>query len=229
VIVEPVAANMGLVAPRPGFLQGLRAACDAVGALLIFDEVITGFRLGRGGAAGRFSVTADLTCLGKVIGGGLPLAALAGRRELMETLAPTGPVYQAGTLSGNPLATAAGLATLALLDEGAYHELERRVARLGTGLAAAIGSAGLPVRVPVVGTLCAVFFTDEAVEDFDGAHRAAASGLYAPFFRAMARRQVSLAPSAYEVSFTSLAHSEAEIDETIDKAAAAAAEVAAGR
>ncbi len=228
VIVEPVAANMGLVAPEAGFLEGLRAACDRAGALLIFDEVITGFRLGRGGATAAVGVQPDLWCFGKVIGGGLPLAALGGPRDLMSQLAPEGPVYQAGTLSGNPLATAAGLAVLERLPDEAYGELESRVRRLAAGLEEVIGSAGLAVQVPVFGTLCSLFFTDDTVRDYDGARRAASSGLYAPFFRAMLARGIALAPSPYEVAFVSLAHSQADVDRTIEAAAGAALEVAAG-
>jgi len=226
VIVEPVAANMGLVAPVPDFLDGLRRACDESGALLIFDEVITGFRLGRSGAAGYYGVTADLTCLGKVIGGGLPLAAVAGRADLLERLAPTGPVYQAGTLSGNPLATAAGLAVLGCLGADVFAALGERVARLRDGLAAAIGASGLAVEVPAVGPLLGIFFSPEPVRDYEGAVAAASNNHYAPFFRAMLSRGVALAPSPYEVVFTSLAHRDADIDMTIDAAAAAAEEVA---
>ncbi len=229
VIVEPVAANMGLVNPAPGFLEGLRAACDRAGALLVFDEVITGFRVGRAGATGALGVRPDLWCFGKVIGGGLPLAALGGRTGLMAQLAPLGPVYQAGTLSGNPLATAAGLRVLEHLDEGAYARLESSVSRLAGGLAEAIGQSGLPVEVPQFRTLLSIFFSGEPVLDYDGATRAAASGYYAPFFRAMLSRGVALAPSPYEVAFVSLAHSEDDIDRTIEAAAAAAREVAAGR
>jgi len=227
VIVEPVAANMGLVPPAEGFLEGLRDACDAVGALLIFDEVITGFRVCRGAVSGLVGVRPDLWTFGKVVGGGLPLAALGGRRDVMELLAPAGPVYQAGTLSGNPLATAAGLAVLGRLTASGYDELSSRVARLGRGLGEAIGSAGLPVQVPVYRTLFSVFFSDEPVVDYDGARAAAASGLYRDFFLAMAARGVALAPSAYEVGFVSMAHSEADIDRTVELAAEAAAEVAA--
>ncbi len=228
VIVEPVAANMGLVVPLDGYPAGLRAACDRAGALLVFDEVITGFRVGRAGATGAVGVRPDLWCFGKVIGGGLPLAALAGRRDVMSQLAPLGPVYQAGTLSGNPLATAAGLAVLERLGEEAYAELAASVRRLADGLAEAIGLSGLPVEVPVFGTLCSVFFSDEPVRDFDGARRAAANGLYAPFFRAMLARGIALAPSPYEIAFVSLAHSPADIDRTIDAAGEAAREVADG-
>jgi glutamate-1-semialdehyde 2,1-aminomutase len=229
IIVEPVAANMGLVPPAPGWLTGLRAACDEAGALLIFDEVITGFRLGRGSVAERFGVRPDLWTFGKVVGGGLPLAALGGRREIMEQLAPLGPVYQAGTLSGNPLATAAGLAVLECLTEERYDLLSDRVARLATGLEEAITSAGLPVQVPVCRTLFGIFFSDEAVTDYDGAKRAASNGLYAPFFHAMLARGVALAPSAYEVAFCSMAHGDADLDRTVEAAAEAAREVAAGR
>ena len=229
VIVEPVAANMGLVVPEPEYLARLRSACDAAGTLLIFDEVITGFRVARSGAAPLFGVQPDLWTFGKVIGGGLPLAALAGKVELMEHLAPVGSVYQAGTLSGNPLATAAGLAVLAQLDEGAYDSLAARVARLAQGLREAISSAGLEVQVPVFRTLLGIYFTDSPVENYDDAVRAASNGIYAPFFQAMLRRGVALAPSAYEVGFCSLAHSESDIDRTIETAAAAASEVAAAR
>ena len=226
VIVEPVAANMGLVPPVAGYLQGLRAACDRAGALLVFDEVITGFRVGRTGATGVLGVQPDLWCFGKVIGGGLPLAAFGGRKDIMSQLAPLGPVYQAGTLSGNPLATAAGLAVLDHLDEDAYARLERNVSRLANGLAEAIGQCGLPVEIPVFRTLFSVFFANGPVLDYEGASRSAACGLYAPFFRAMLSRGVALAPSPYEVAFTSLAHSEGDIDRTIEAAADAAREVA---
>ena len=226
VIVEPVAANMGLVPPIEGFLPGLREACDRSGAVLIFDEVITGFRVARTGVTGVLGVQPDLWCFGKVIGGGLPLAAIGGRRELMSQLAPLGPVYQAGTLSGNPLATAAGLAVLEHLTEDAFGRLESSVARLAAGLAAAITSGGLAVEVPVFRTLFSIFFSDEPVHDYQGAARAAASGLYAPFFRAMLARGVALAPSPYEIAFMSLAHSSEDIDRTIEAAGDAAREVA---
>jgi glutamate-1-semialdehyde 2,1-aminomutase len=227
VIVEPVAANMGLVLPPPGFLEGLREACDMSGALLVFDEVITGFRVSRAGASELFGVRPDLWTFGKVIGGGLPLAALGGRRDVMEDLAPAGRVYQAGTLSGNPLATAAGLAVLGLLHEDAYEALSERVARLAAGLLEAIAGAGLAVELPVFRTLFSIFFTDLPVRNYDHAVRSAATGLYAPFFRAMLRRRVALAPSAYEVGFCSLAHTDADVDRTVEAAAEAAREVAA--
>lgn len=227
VVVEPVAANMGLVEPEPGFLAALRAECDRVGALLLFDEVITGFRLAHGGAEEWSGVRPDLWCFGKVIGGGLPVGAFAGSREVMAHLAPLGPVYQAGTLSGNPLATAAGLAALAALDRGAYERLCTTAARLADGLAAAIASAGLAVQVPRVGPLVGLFFAEAPVRNFDDANAAAQNGRYAPFFHAMLRRGVALAPGAYEAIFPSLAHTDAIIDETIEAAASSAAEVAA--
>jgi glutamate-1-semialdehyde 2,1-aminomutase len=226
VIVEPVAANMGLVPPEAGFLQGLRQVCDDAGALLVFDEVITGFRLDLAGASGLFGIRPDLWCFGKVIGGGLPLAALGGRRDLMSMLAPIGAVYQAGTLSGNPLATAAGLAVLARLRPESYAELRASVESFAAGLREVIGDAGLPVQVPVASTILSVFFSDEPVRDYDGAVKAAGNGLYAPFFRAMLARGVALAPSPYEVAFPGLAHNEGIIDRTIEAAAAAATEVA---
>ncbi len=222
VIVEPIAANMGLVPPAPGFLQGLREACDRAGALLIFDEVITGFRVARGGASGFTHVRPDLWTFGKVIGGGLPLAAFAGRRDVMEALAPVGPVYQAGTLSGNPLATAAGLAVLDLLDDAAYSMLSGRAAELGTMLGTILNEV-TPAQVPVVGTLVGVFFGDELVSDYAGSRASAATGWYPRFFRAMIDRGVALAPGAYEVLFPSLAHTWDDIERTVDLARAAIA------
>lgn len=227
VIVEPVAANMGLVPPSTGYLAGLRRACDEAGALLVFDEVITGFRMTRGSVADLFGVRPDLWTFGKVIGGGLPLAAVGGRRDVMEHLAPLGPVYQAGTLSGNPLATAAGLAVLELLPPEVFDDLAGRVGRLASGLADAISSAGLPVQVPACRTLFAIFFTEEPVNDYDGAKAANSNGLYAKFFHAMLDRGVALAPSGYEVGFCSLAHTDADIEVTIAAAGAAAEAVAA--
>jgi len=227
VIVEPVAANMGLVAPAPGFLEGLRAECDRVGALLLFDEVITGFRLAPGGAAEFFGVRPDLWCFGKVIGGGLPVGAFGGRRDVMAELAPLGPVYQAGTLSGNPLATAAGLAVLSLLDEGAYLMLAGRAEHLAKELPPVIEEAGWPVQVPRVGPLLGVFFAAAPVVDYDGARAAAGNGRYARWFHAMLDRGVALAPGAYEVMFPSLAHTYADLDRTVDVASAAAHAAAA--
>jgi len=228
VIVEPVAANMGLVPPDAGFLEGLRRACDEAGALLIFDEVISGFRIARGGAAEHFGVVADLYTFGKVIGGGLPLAAVGGSRRLMGELAPSGSIYQAGTLSGNPLATAAGLKVLSLLDGSTFDELSARVERLASGLTEAISAAGLVVQVPRLRTLFSIFFTDAPVRNFVGAKRAADSGLYARFFRSMLSRNIALAPSAYEVGFVSLAHTDQDIDETIEAARDSAVEVTKG-
>jgi glutamate-1-semialdehyde 2,1-aminomutase len=228
VVVEPVAANMGLVPPAPGFLEGLRAACDAGGALLVFDEVITGFRVGRAGAQGRFGVTPDLSCFGKVIGGGLPLAAFGGRADVMAVLAPEGPVYQAGTLSGNPLATAAGLAVLDLLDDAAYTSLAGRAAELAAGLAQVVAEAGLPVQVPVVGPLVGLFFSEVPPTDFASAKAADASA-YAAFFHEMLARGVALPPSPFEAVFPSLAHGKEELERTVDVAAAAAASAAVRR
>jgi glutamate-1-semialdehyde 2,1-aminomutase len=222
VIVEPVAANMGLVPPAPGFLEGLRQACDRAGAVLIFDEVITGFRLGPGGAAGVFGVRPDLWCFGKVIGGGLPLAAFGGRRDLMEQLAPVGAVYQAGTLSGNPLATAAGLAVLGELEEATYKELAARVGRFAAGVAAALGPL---VQVPVAGPLVGVFFGSQPVTDYDGATKSAATGRYPGLMHGLLDRGVAIAPGAYEVFFPSLAHTDADLTQTVEAFAA----VAAGR
>jgi glutamate-1-semialdehyde 2,1-aminomutase len=223
VFVEPVAANMGLVAPAPGFLAGLREACDDVGALLIFDEVITGFRIGAAGAQGDFGVTPDLSCFGKVIGGGLPVGAVGGPAEVMDVLAPVGPVYQAGTLSGNPLATAAGLAALALLDAAAYTGLADRAGRLASGLASALHGAGVPAVVPSVGPLVGLFFGETPAVDYDTA-KATDEQRYARFFHAMLERGVALAPGAYEVLFPGLAHT----DDVIEEIVAVATEVAAG-
>jgi glutamate-1-semialdehyde 2,1-aminomutase len=224
VIVEPIAANMGLVPPAPGFLEGLSEACTRVGALLIFDEVITGFRVSRGGASALFGVVPDLWCFGKVVGGGLPLAAFGGRRAVMDELAPVGPVYQAGTLSGNPVATAAGLACLSLLDDSDYKELAAFSGRLGAGLAAAGAEAGLEVQVPVFGPLIGMFFGSSVVRDYQGARTSAGTGLYPPVMRGLLERGIAIAPGPYEVLFPSLAHGEAELERTV----AAFSEVAAG-
>ncbi|MEY2470811.1 MAG: glutamate-semialdehyde -aminomutase [Actinomycetota bacterium] len=220
VIVEPVAANMGLVPPAPGFLEGLRAACDKAGALLIFDEVITGFRLSRTGASGRLGITPDLWCFGKVLGGGMPLAGFAGKAELMANLAPLGPVYQAGTLSGNPIATAAGATVLELLAESAYEQLEKTAGDLAKTLADALGSG---YHVPRCGTLVGIFCRDEPVANYDDAKAAAATGKYPRLFHGMLDRGVALAPGAYEILFPGLAHGPAEIEKTAEAAAAAAA------
>jgi glutamate-1-semialdehyde 2,1-aminomutase len=227
VIVEPAAANMGLVPPAPGFLAGLRAECDRVGALLIFDEVITGFRLARGGAQERYGVTPDLSCFGKVIGGGLNVGAFGGRADVMEQLAPLGAVYQAGTLSGNPLATAAGLAALALLDDDAYVRLETTASRLGAGLQAAFDAAGLTTRIPVEGTLVGLFMGAELPLDYAAA-RTTDTKAYALLFHALLDRGVALAPGPYEILFPGLAHVDAVVDEVVARAADAADAVAAG-
>ena len=223
VFVEPVAANMGVVAPAPGFLEGLRAECDRVGALLVFDEVITGFRLGTGGAQGQYGVRPDLTTFGKVIGGGLPIGAVGGRRDIMETLSPLGKVFHAGTLAGNPLATAAGRAALGELTPEAYELLRGRAARLSAVLTAACASAGLPASFPVVGTLVGMFFGPGAVPtNFDEA-KTTDEKLYAAFFHAMLAEGVALAPGAYEALFVGLGHT----DDVIDAIGAAATRAAA--
>ncbi len=227
VIVEPTAANMGLVPARPGFLAGLRAACDAAGALLVFDEVITGFRVGPGGASAATGVRPDLWCFGKVIGGGLPVGAFGGRRDVLAVLAPDGPVYQAGTLSGNPLATAAGLAVLTQMTSDRYAELADRVARFAERLAAAVRTGGLPVSVPVVGSLVGLFLAEGPIEDAAGARAAAAGSTFARFFGAMLRRGVLLPPGPYEAWFPGLAHGDDELDLVVAAAGEAAAEVAA--
>ena len=227
VVVEPVAANMGLVAPADGFLDGLRRACDAAGALLVFDEVISGFRLAKGGASEWFKVQPDLWCFGKVIGGGLPVGAFGGRWEIMEHLAPLGGVYQAGTLSGNPLAMAAGQATLDLLDGQAYQRLEATAARLAKGLADALTGAGLDAVLPRVGSLLGLFLGDREPTCFDEVKVIAENGLYPKVFHALLERGVALAPGPYEVLFPSLAHTDEVVDSTVEAAVQAAAAVAA--
>ena len=227
VVVEPVAANMGVVAPQPGFLEGLRAECDRVGALLIFDEVITGFRLGAGGAQQRYGVTPDLTAFGKVIGGGLPVGAVGGRAEVMSSLSPLGPVFHAGTLAGNPLATAAGLAVLNLLNDDVYRELERRAERLAHVLGDACTTHGLAVSFPRVGTLVGMYCgVGDAPTNFDAA-RTTDEDLYARFFHAMLAEGVAMAPGAYEALFVGLGHDDAVLDELGERAHRAAAAVAA--
>ena len=225
VCVEALPANMGLVPPKEGFLQELRAACDAAGALLLFDEVITGFRLARGGATEFFGVQPDVWCFGKVIGGGLPVGAFAASTEIMSHLAPLGGVYQAGTLSGNPLATAAGLATLELLDAGAYEQLTAKATRLADGMTEVLASAGLTAIVPRVGSLVGIFFTDTAPTNFDEASAAAENGIYPKFFHELLTQGVAWAPGAYEVLFPSLAHTEEVIDQTIEAVGQAAKQV----
>jgi len=226
VIVEPVAANMGLVPPVPGFLAGLRQACTEAGALLIFDEVITGFRLGPGGAAERYGVTPDISCFGKVIGGGLPIGALGAGSEIMETLAPNGPVYQAGTLSGNPLATAAGLAVLEQLTPAAYAELESRAGQFANGLRDVLTRSGFDAAVVQVGTLVGLYCGPAAEPgwapvDYDDA-RTTDEQAYARLHAELLKRGVAFAPGAYEAIFVSLAHSPDIIDEALVQIAAAA-------
>ncbi len=223
-LVEPVAGNMGCIPPADGYLPGLRELCDTYGALLVFDEVITGFRVSYGGAQSRYGVMPDLTCLGKVIGGGLPVGAYGGRRDLMVQLAPLGPVYQAGTLSGNPLAMAAGVATLrALQQPGVYDQLEQLASRLGQGLARAARQAGVSTWQSRVGSMMGVFFAARPVADYDAAMTSDTQA-YAKFFHAMLNRGVYLAPSQFECLFVSTAHTEDQIDRTIAAAEEAFAE-----
>jgi glutamate-1-semialdehyde 2,1-aminomutase len=209
VIVEPVAGNMGVVPPEPGFLEGLRSLCDASGALLVFDEVITGFRVARGGAQERYGVLPDLTVLGKIVGGGLPLAAFGGRADVMDHLAPAGEVYQAGTLSGNPLATAAGLSVLRRLREPSVYE---RLEEAGSRLEAGLSPFG---RVQRVGAMLTLFMRDEPVRDFDDA-QACDTARYGELFRHLLERGVYVAPSQFEAWFLSTAHGSAEVDKTVD-------------
>ncbi len=225
VLAEPYPANMGLVPPAEGFLPFLREQADGNGALLVFDEVISGFRVARGGAQEREAVTPDLTVLGKVIGGGLPAAAYAGRRDLMERVAPAGDVYQAGTLSGNPLATAAGLATLALLDVDAYARLDALSAALADGLRAAGTAAGVPVHVTRTTGLLTLFFGGDPVTDYEGA-KAADADAFASFCRAMLDRGIYLPPSQFEAWFPSLAHTDEQLERTLAAAGEALREVA---
>jgi glutamate-1-semialdehyde 2,1-aminomutase len=229
VIVEPVAANMNLVAPNPRFLAELRAACDHVGALLIFDEVITGFRVAPGGASSLLGVQPDLWCFGKVIGGGLPVGAFGGSRELLASLAPLGPVYQAGTLSGNPLAMAAGAAVLAAATPARYAALDARVQRFASDVRAAITAGGLYAVVPTVGPLCGIYLSRDPVDpptNFADASTLCDNGLYQKFFHALLRRGVAMAPGAYEILFVSMAHSDADLALAVDAMAESAKEVA---
>ncbi|MBN2339129.1 MAG: glutamate-1-semialdehyde 2,1-aminomutase [Acidobacteria bacterium] len=226
VIVEPVAGNMGIVLPAQGFLQRLRKLTREHGALLIFDEVITGFRLLYGGAQALLKVKPDLTCLGKVIGGGLPVGAYGGHRSIMKWVAPEGPVYQAGTLSGNPLAVSAGIAALeALKKEGVYAKLAAMTASLVVGLKKAAGEAGVPVRINSIGSMFTVFFTETEVRDFQTA-KTSDTERYARFFHAMLERGVYFPPSQFETGFLSLAHTKSDINATIELARAAFREVA---
>ena len=222
VIVEPVAANMGVVAPLPGFLEGLRAECDRVGALLIFDEVITGFRLGTGGAQAKYDIRADITCFGKVIGGGLPIGAIGGSAAVLEALTPLGKVFQSGTLAGNPIATAAGLAALDLLTGDVYMELLARTRRLAGVLRDACSAAGLVAQFPVVGTLLGMYFgAGDPPTNFDEA-KTTNEPAYAALFQGALREGLAFAPGAYEAVFVGLGHDDAVID-AIGVAAYAAA------
>lgn len=219
VIVEPVPGNMGVIIPDIEFLKGLREITSHHGALLIFDEVISGFRVSPGGAQELFGVSPDLTCLGKIIGGGLPVGAYGGRREIMEKMAPEGDIYQAGTLSGNPLAMAAGLATLWVLQgEGFYNELEEKGNTLFSGLEKAAGSEGLPVVVNRVGSMGTLFFTENPVTDFTSAKRSNAEK-FRKYYAGMLERGIYLAPSPFEATFVSIAHDDETIHETLKRAA----------
>jgi glutamate-1-semialdehyde 2,1-aminomutase len=223
IIIEPVAGNMGLVEPAPGYLEGLRALATKHGSVLIFDEVMTGFRVAYGGAQARYGVAPDLTTIGKIIGGGLPAAAFGGRAEIMQKLAPLGPVYQAGTLSGNPLAMAAGLTAMKILQRpGTYERLEHLGKRLGDGLLAAAHAAGVPAVMNRVGSMLTLFFCAGPVTDYATA-KAADTQRFASFFRNMRDRGVFLPPSQFEAMFVSLAHSDADIDQIIAAARAALA------
>ncbi|HEY5789400.1 MAG TPA: glutamate-1-semialdehyde 2,1-aminomutase, partial [Gammaproteobacteria bacterium] len=228
VIVEPVAGNMNCVPPRPGFLAGLRELCDAHGSVLILDEVMTGFRVALGGAQALYGVVPDLTTLGKVIGGGLPVAALAGKRAVMQHLAPVGPVYQAGTLSGNPVALAAGLATLEIVSQpGFYADLEAKVARLCDGLQAAADAAGIPFTSNRVGGMFGLFFTAaKSVASFADV-MACDAERFKRFFHGMLDEGVYLAPSAFEAGFVSAAHGDAELEATLAAARRVLATLAA--
>ena len=215
IIVEPVAGNMGVVPPRPGFLEALREITREQGILLIFDEVITGFRVAYGGWQNLASITPDLTCLGKIIGGGLPVGALGGRREIMEHLAPTGPVYQAGTLSGNPLAMAAGIATLDILKEKSYTDLEKMTESLCSGYKDLFARKGIPVRINRVGSMFTLFFTEKEVTDFASASLSDTER-FGRFFQGMLKEGIYLAPAQFEAGFVSFAHTDEDISRTLD-------------
>jgi glutamate-1-semialdehyde 2,1-aminomutase len=225
-IVEPVVGNSGTVEPAPGFLEGLRELCTRHGALLIFDEVMTGFRVAYGGAQARYGVKPDLTCLGKIVGGGVPVGAYGGRKEIMQLVAPAGPMYQAGTMSGNPLATAGGLSTLrALAQPGTYERLEAMGQRLAAGLREAAQAAGVPVQVNQVGSMLTVFFTDTPVTGWPTADKADRKR-YGAFFHGMLKRGVYFPPAQFEACFISTAHTDADLDATIAAAREAFAELA---
>jgi glutamate-1-semialdehyde 2,1-aminomutase len=217
VILEPVAGNMGVIPPAPGFLEGLRELCDADGIVLIFDEVMTGFRVHRNCAQALYDVTPDLTCLGKVIGGGFPVGCYGGRAEIMDCVSPAGPVYQAGTLSGNPVAMAAGIATLELADDNAYRVLEERAAALEAGLRDAVAEVGIDATLNRVGAMLTLFFTDQVVSDYAGA-MACDTERFGRYWQGMLERGVFLPPSQFEALFVSTAHSAADIDRTVSAA-----------
>jgi len=218
IIVEPVAGNMGCVPPEPGFLQGLREICDKYGIVLIFDEVMTGFRVAYGGAQQLYKIKPDMTCLGKVIGGGLPVGAYGGKLEIMQKIAPIGPIYQAGTLSGNPLAMTAGIETLKLLSKpGVYKTLERNAADLEKGLRTAAEEAGVSTTFNRVGSMFTCFFTDRKVKDFESA-KTSDTTRFGKYFLSMLKNGVNLAPSQFEAAFLSLAHTKADINRTIEAA-----------
>jgi len=215
VIIEPVAANMGVILPQSGFLEDLRDLARSFGALLIFDEVITGFRLAYGGAQELFGIKPDLTCLGKIIGGGLPVGAYGGRADIMKLVSPSGPVYQAGTLSGNPLAMTAGIETLRLLSRpDVYPQLEQKASRLQSGITAAVGKAGVDLQVSRSGSILTVFFTAEPVFDYESAKKADTK-LFGRFFRSLLDEGIYWPPSQFEAAFVSLAHEDEDIDLTI--------------
>ena len=216
IIVEPIVGNSGFIAPEPTFLEGLRALADSAGSLLIFDEVMTGFRIAPGGARERFGVTADLTTLGKVIGGGLPVAAYGGRREIMERIAPAGPVYQAGTLSGNPLAMAAGIATLTTLTPALHSRIEKRTAALVEGLQKIADDLGIPLTADCAGSMWGFFFSPNPVRNFTDA-KASDTKLFSRFFHALLERGVYLAPSPFEACFMSAAHSDDDVAEALHR------------
>jgi glutamate-1-semialdehyde 2,1-aminomutase len=214
VIVEPIAGNMGVVLPKPGFLQGVRDVTRQYGSLLIFDEVMTGFRVGYHSAQGLFGVDPDLTCMGKVIGGGLPVGAYGGKRHIMEFMAPAGPIYQAGTLSGNPLAMAAGFTTLSLMTQAAYVELDRKAARLEEGFLANAQEIGVPAVINRVGSMICPFFTDQPVTDYESAKQSDLKR-FNKYFANLLDLGVSVAPSQFEGMFVSMAHSDEDIEQTI--------------
>ena len=221
VIVEPIAGNMGVVLPQPGFLEGLRKLTRQHGALLIFDEVITGFRVAYGGAQQLYKITPDLTCLGKIIGGGLPVGAYGGRRDIMQMVAPSGPVYQAGTLAGNPLAMTAGIETISILRESsAYQELERKASLLEKGIIEAARKAGVDIQLPRIGSMFTIFFTKDPITDYEAAARAD-TARYAKFFHQMLSQGVYFPPSQFEAAFVSVAHTHKDIQSTISAAAKA--------